>query len=467
MKMAASTWSGEWWELGGGGTAWDSMAYDPELDLLYVGIGNGSPWNREIRSDGEGDNLFLSSIVAVRPDTGEYVWHYQTTPGEEWDYTATQHMILADLKIDGEQRKVIMQAPKNGIFYVLDRETGEFISGKSYIDVNWMTGFDEKGRPQIVPEARYSKTGKPWVANPSPFGGHNWQPMSFNPDTGLVYFPTRTMAFPYIAEEGFMPTENKVNLGADLYAAAMPQDPETKAAIKAATKGRLVAWDPVQQREVWGIDQPVPWNGGTLSTAGGLVFQGDGKGHFKAFDAVSGDEVWSWFAQTGIIAPPITYRVGGTQYVAVMAGWGGAVPLVVGELVSEALSTQKNRLMVFSLSGEKQLPKLKQIERELNPPARVVDAELIEHGKLKYQRYCSSCHGDSAVSGGVLPDLRYMSQQTFEYFNAIVLYGMKKDQGMVGFENVLSKKDSSAIKAYVIERAHEAKSEQIKQEAAQ
>jgi alcohol dehydrogenase (cytochrome c)/quinohemoprotein ethanol dehydrogenase len=275
------------------------------------------------------------------------------------------------------------------------------------------------------------------------------------------------MAFPYIAEEGFMPTENKVNLGADLYAAAMPQDPETKAAIKAATKGRLVAWDPVQQREVWGIDQPVPWNGGTLSTAAGLVFQGDGKGHFKAFDAVNGDEVWSWFAQTGIIAPPITYRVGGTQYVAVMAGWGGAVPLVVGELVSEALSTQKNRLMVFSLSGEKQLPKLKQIERELNPPARVVDAELIEHGKLKYQRYCSSCHGDSAVSGGVLPDLRYMSQQTFEYFNAIVLYGMKKDQGMVGFENVLSKKDSSAIKAYVIERAHEAKSEQIKQEAAQ
>lgn len=460
MEMAASTWSGDWWKLGGGGTAWDSMAYDPDLDLLYVGVGNGSPWNREIRSDGEGDNLFLSSIVAVRPDTGEYVWHYQTTPGEEWDYTATQHMILADLKIDGENREVIMQAPKNGNFYVLDRKTGEFISGENYVDVNWMSGFDEKGRPKINPDARYSKTGKPWLANPSPFGGHNWQPMSFNPDTGLVYFPTRTMAFAYIAEEGFQPSEKKLNLGADLHAASMPQDPEVKAAIKAATKGKLVAWDPVQQEEVWGIDQPVPWNGGTLSTGGNLVFQGDGKGYLKAFDATTGDEVWSWFAQTGIIAPPVSYRVNGTQYIAVMAGWGGAVPLVIGELVSESLAAQKNRLLVFSLDGDEQLPKLEQKQKELNPPARVTDSELIKHGKLKYHRHCGACHGDAVVSGGVLPDLRYMSQQSFDIFDAIVLYGLKKDQGMVGFESVLSKEDSKAIKAYVIDRAHQTLSQQ-------
>lgn len=460
LKKAASTWSGEWWKLGGGGTAWDSMAYDPELDLLYVGIGNGSPWNRSLRSPGGGDNLFLSSIVAVRPDTGEYVWHYQTTPGEEWDYTATQHMILADLEVDGKVRKVLMQAPKNGNFYVLDRVTGEFLSANNYVDVNWMEGFDEKGRPNIVPGARYDETGQPWIGNPSPFGGHNWQPMSFNPETGFVYFPTRTMSFPFVSDANFVPSEKRVNLGADLHAAAMPQDPEIKAAIKAATKGRLVAWDPIRQQEVWGVDQVVPWNGGTLSTAGGLVFQGDGKGYFKAFDAQSGEEVWSWFAQTGIVAPPITYRVDGKQYIAIMAGWGGAVPLVVGELVSEALATNTNRLLVFALNGKKQLPKLVQVHKELNPPARIVDEELIAHGKFMYQQFCTSCHGDSAVSGGVLPDLRYLSREKFSYWDAIVLYGLRQSEGMVRFDDVLTQKDSEAIKTYVIDRAHQTLSQQ-------
>lgn len=455
LKEVASTWSGEWWKLGGGGTAWDSMAYDPELDLLYVGVGNGSPWNREIRSNGEGDNLFLSSIVAVRPDTGEYVWHYQTTPGEEWDYTATQHMILADLEIEGQMRKVLMQAPKNGNFYVLDRETGEFISGKNYVAVNWMTGFDDKGRPNIVPEARYGTTGTPWMATPSPFGGHNWQPMSFNPETGLVYFPTREMGFPYIPDTNFDPGPKKLNLGADLHAAAMPQDPEIKAAVKAATKGRLVAWDPVKQEEVWGVDQPVPWNGGTLSTSGGLVFQGDGKGNFKAFDARTGDEKWSWFAQTGIVAAPISYSIDGRQYVAVMAGWGGAVPLVVGELVSESLASKTNRLLVFSLDGKAQLPPFKQVHKPLNPPADTADDETVALGKLRYQQFCNTCHGDSAVSGGVLPDLRYASEWTFNNWEAIVLDGLYRNKGMVPFDDVIDATDAQAIKSYVIHRAHQ------------
>jgi len=460
LKKIASTWSGEWWKLGGGGTAWDSMAYDPELDLLYVGVGNGSPWNRQIRSNGEGDNLFLSSIVAVRPDTGEYVWHYQTTPGEEWDYTATQHMILADLKVDGKDRKVLMQAPKNGNFYVLDRETGEFISGKNYVNVNWMTGFDENGRPQIVPEARYSSTGKPWIATPSPFGGHNWQPMSFNPKTGLVYIPTREMGFPYIPDTNFAPGPKKVNLGADLNAASMPQDPDIKAAVKAATKGRLIAWDPVKQEEVWGVDQPVPWNGGILSTAGNLVFQGDGKGYIRAFDARTGKEVWSWFAQTGVVAPPISYQVNGRQYVAVMTGWGGAVPLVVGgELLSEALTTQKNRLLVFSLDGKAQLPELKQVHKPLAPPAETADAATVEQGKGRFHQYCSGCHGDSAVSGGVLPDLRYASEWTFDNWEAIVLKGLYQNKGMVSFGEVLESEDAQAIKAYVVHRAHQTKQE--------
>ncbi len=456
LKEVSSTWSGEWWKLGGGGTAWDSMAYDPELDLLYVGVGNGSPWNREIRSNGEGDNLFLSSIVAVRPDTGEYVWHYQTTPGEEWDYTATQHMILADLEIDGQLRKVLMQAPKNGNFYVLDRVTGKFISAKNYVNVNWMTGFDENGRPQIVPEARYGTTGKPWIAAPSPFGGHNWQPMSFNPETGLVYFPTREMGFPYVPDTNFDPGEKKVNLGADLNAAAMPQDPAIKSAIKAATKGRLVAWDPIAQKEAWGVDQPVPWNGGTLSTSGGLVFQGDGKGNFKAFDAQTGEEKWSWFAQTGIVAAPVSYSVNGKQYVAIMAGWGGAVPLVVGgELLSESLATKTNRLLVFGLGGKAQLPEFKQVNKPLTPPPATADAETVQFGQKQYQTYCTTCHGDSAVSGGVIPDLRYASDWTFQNWEAIVLDGLYKNRGMVPFDDVIDATDAQAIKSYVIHRAHQ------------
>lgn len=456
MIKVSSTWSGEWWKLGGGGTAWDSMAYDPELDLLYVGIGNGSPWNRQIRSEGKGDNLFLSSIVAVRPDTGEYVWHYQTTPGEEWDYTATQHMILADLELDGHPRKVIMQAPKNGFFYVLDRKTGEFISAENYVTVNWADGVDaETGRPNIKPEARYSTAGKPFLAMPSPFGGHNWQPMSYNPQTGLVYLPTREMAFPYIPDGDFKVKSMAVNLGVDLVAAAMPEDPAVRKAIKAATKGRLVAWDPIAQKEAWGIDMPVPWNGGTLSTAGGLLFQGNAKGNVVAYDAKTGAEKWSFFGQTGIIAPPMTYSVDGEQYMAVMAGWGGAVPLVIGELVSEALTTNTNRLLVFKLGGDKQLPELKTEPRKLTPPNMTASVEVVQQGKALYQTYCGTCHGDGAVSGGVVPDLRYASHETFGFWEAIVINGLKQDQGMASFKSVLNVTQADAIKAYVIKRAHD------------
>ncbi|WP_010322701.1 PQQ-dependent dehydrogenase, methanol/ethanol family [Marinobacterium stanieri] len=464
MKEISSTWSGEWWKLGGGGTAWDSMAYDPELDLLYVGVGNGSPWNREIRSNGEGDNLFLSSIVAVRPDTGEYVWHYQTTPGEEWDYTATQHMILADLELDGEARKVIMQAPKNGNFYVLDRETGEFINADNYVDINWMSGFDENGRPQVVPEARYATSGKPWVGSPGFLGGHSWQPMSFNPETGLVYFPTRQMNFPYIPDANFEIGDKKVNLGTDMHAAAMPQDPAIKAAVKAATKGRLVAWDPIQQKEVWGVDKPVPWNGGTLSTSGDLVFQGDGQGYFKAFDARTGEEKWSWFAQTGIVAAPISYNVDDRQYIAVMAGWGGALPLLTGDLSAESTAGQTNRLLVFSLDGEQKLPEFKQINKPLNPPADTADAETVAQGKLIYQNYCASCHGDTAVSGGVLPDLRYASGWTFDNWNSILIDGLYKNKGMVSFGDVLKPEQAQAVKSYIIHRANQTLDELKKQE---
>jgi PQQ-dependent dehydrogenase (methanol/ethanol family) len=201
LEMAVKTWNGQWWKMGGGGTVWDSMAYDPELDLLYIGVGNGTPWNQRIRSPGGGDNLFLSSIVALKPDTGEYVWHYQTTPGETWDYTATQPIMLVDLEIAGEPRKVLMQAPKNGFFYVIDRVTGEFISANNYVPINWATHVDpETGRPVETEDARYP--GKDVLIYPSPFGAHNWHPWSCNPATGLVYLPAQEIFHIYRDEPG-------------------------------------------------------------------------------------------------------------------------------------------------------------------------------------------------------------------------------------------------------------------------
>ena len=460
-KKAAKSWTGEWWKLGGGGTVWDSIAYDEQADLLYIGVGNGSPWSQRLRSPDGGDNLYLSSIVALKPSTGEYVWHFQTTPGEEWDYTATQHMILADLEIEGELRKVIMQAPKNGFFYVLDRITGEFISADNYTEQNWAASIDPKtGRPEIREEVRYSKTGKPALVTPSFFGGHSWQPMSYNPETGLVYIPTRQMNFPYIDDVNFKYNPLGVNLGIDGAAASMPEDPAVRKAIRAATNGRLVAWDPVTQKEVWGVDQPIPWNGGTLSTAGGLVFQGDAKGYLKAFDAASGEELWSFFAQTGIVAAPMTYSLNGEQYVAVLAGWGGVLPLLAGEVVKGAAAAKTNRLLVFKIGSNEQLPSLETEKLEVSAPVSEASQAQIENGKKLYHHYCVSCHGDSVVGGGVTPDLRYSPSYIYAAWEGIVLHGAKSDQGMAAFKSVLSQEQALAIRAYVIKRANDAKHEQ-------
>ncbi|MBL4620097.1 MAG: PQQ-dependent dehydrogenase, methanol/ethanol family, partial [Marinicaulis sp.] len=323
MAMALPTWNGEWWKLGGGGTAWDSMAYDPELDLFYIGVGNGSPWSQKLRSPDGGDNLFLSSIVALRPDTGEYVWHYQTTPGETWDYTATQHMILAELEIDGVERKVIMQAPKNGFFYVIDRETGELLSANNFVPVSWATHIDmETGRPVEVPEARWPGNA-PVLQFPGTLGAHNWHPMSYNPGTGLVYIPAQETPFGYGDDPNYEAHEMAWNTGADLRLAGLPSDEATFKAVKAMMRGRLIAWDPVKQEAAWTFEHKGPWNGGILSTAGGLVFQGTADAHFAAYDAGTGDQLWKFFTQTGIVAPPISYEIDGEQYLAVASGWGG------------------------------------------------------------------------------------------------------------------------------------------------
>ena len=265
MAMAAETWTGEWWAMGGGGTVWDSMAYDPELDLLYIGVGNGSPWNRKVRSPDGGDNLFISSIVALRPETGEYVWHYQTTPGDTWDFTATQHIVLADIEIGGETHKVLMQAPKNGFFYVLDRTDGTLISADPYVTVTWASGVDhETGRPVEAPNARY-ESGPAFIF-PGPLGGHNWHPMSYSPQTGLVYLPAQEIPFVYADESGFAFAEGIWNTGTDASFGSAPEDPAVLQEVMKLIAGQLVAWDPVEGREVWRYQHAGPWNGGVLAT---------------------------------------------------------------------------------------------------------------------------------------------------------------------------------------------------------
>lgn len=471
LQKAAATWNSEFLAsneaIGGGGTVWDSMAYDPELGLLYIGVGNGSPWNRAYRSPGEdgtgeGDNLYLSSIVAIKAQTGEYVWHYQTTPGETWDYTATQHIVLADMEIKGTPRKVLMQAPKNGFFYVLDRETGEFLSAKPYVAVNWASGIDAQGRPIENRETRVDKTGKPALVTPGALGGHNWHPMAYHPSENLVYIPAFEAAMMYAPEANWKPDpERGFNVGFDLSAGDMPPDLGIRRQVAGTLKGMLVAWDPVAQEPRWSAQHPGPWNGGVLATGGGLVFQGTAGSEFHAYNATDGTKLWSFAAQTGIVAPPVTYTIAGEQYVAVLAGWGGAYAITVDGGLMASLAPVQNisRLLVFKLGGDAQLPEPPELAQlPLDPPPSRASAEVIALGKVKYARYCAVCHAPAAVGSTLLPDLRRSATLGAKAaWQAVVREGILKDSGMASFAGSLSDSESDAIREYVIARANEDK----------
>ena len=457
LEKAAATWTGRWWEHGGGGTVWDSMAFDPELDLLYIGVGNGSPWNQRLRSPEGGDNLFLSSIVALRPDTGEYVWHYQTTPGDTWDFTATQHIVLADLDIGGEARKVLMQAPKNGFFYVLDRTNGSLISAEPYVAVTWAERVDEAtGRPVEAAGARYAEG--PFLVMPSGLGGHNWHPMSFSPETGLVYLPAQDLPALALEDAGFEFAEGFWNTGLDFRTLETPSEPALAEQVAGMIRGQLVAWDPVAQEEVWRYQHLGPWNGGTLATAGNVVFQGSLIGEFSAFDATSGERLWTFPAQTGIAAAPATYAVNDEQYVAVAAGWGTIFALLGGEGVASLGIENKSRILAFKQGGTASLP---QPEPRApvpipEPPEQTASAETIEHGKKLYYQRCAACHGVDVASGGITPDLRHASADIHDAWNGIVLGGALRDRGMPAFATIFDADDSQAVQAFVIEAAHKA-----------
>ncbi|HEY9032765.1 MAG TPA: PQQ-dependent dehydrogenase, methanol/ethanol family, partial [Pseudomonadales bacterium] len=306
LARAAKTWTGEWWKHGGGGTVWDSMVYDHELDQLLIGVGNGAPWNHRIRSPQGGDNLYLSSIVALDPDSGEYRWHYQQVPAENWDYTATQHIMLADMVIDGQPRKVIWQAPKNGFFFVIDRENGKLLSAEPFVEINWASHYDlQTGRPVENPVARYQDGDGTDLIKPSSIGAHNWQPMAYSPDTGLVYIPAMESSFQYKHVDDYRHRDGHWNTGVyDPMPQGMPHA-LTQAVLRQVTRGFLLAWDPVSQSEKWRVPHSQVWNGGVLATAGNLVFQGSGDGEFRAHDARSGRILWQFIAQTGVVGAPV------------------------------------------------------------------------------------------------------------------------------------------------------------------
>lgn len=456
MAMAAETWTGEWWKWGGGGTVWDSMVYDPELELLYIGVGNGSPWNQSLRSPEGGDNLFLSSIVALRPDTGEYVWHYQTTPAETWDYTATQHMILADLDIDGRQRKVLMQAPKNGFFYVLDRATGELLSAEPFTLTTWAEEVDmATGRPVETPNARVFDGEN--VTLPSNAGAHNWPPMSYNPETGLVYIPTIVFPIRFLEpteEKDRKPGQGKWNVGFDRMGNSPPKVPNIAEIMASEFSGRLLAWDPVKQQERWSTPKGRPNGGGTLTTAGNLVFQAGEDDMFNAYDAATGERLWSSDLHISGAAP-ITYALDGEQYVAIAVGISGGFASEGGPVAHDWHLPSISRVQVFKLGGKAEIPPPPEVDRTMPKPAPVTaSAEVVHRGEVVYQRHCAYCHGDGFRTGGPTPDLRRSSAQVHDIWQDIVRGGILKSLGMVSFADYVSEQDAEAIRQYALSEAN-------------
>ncbi len=452
MQRAAKTWSGEWWKTGGGGTAWEGIAYDPSLDLLYFGTGNPTAWYRALR--GPGDNLYTASILAVHAATGQLAWYFQPTPGDNWDYDATEPLLQADLTIGGRTRKVILQANKNGYFYVLDRATGQFISGAPFVNgITWASGLDAKtGRP-IVSQAAADGL-QPAIVSPSSDGAHNWNPMAFSPATGLVYLAAKAGTQSLVAPDAkwkYDPDRDNTGID-DSYAGPLLAQFHK---LPAAT-GELLAWDPVAQKAVWSARYPVVEGGGVLATSGNLVFEGRSDGVLAAWRATDGQQLWAFDAGTGIMAPPVTYLVDGVQYLSVMAGWGGAAGLYNSSQLG-AVKPGFGRLLTFTLGGTAALtaPAFGHAGPPPAPELKIrTSPQLVSEGKRLYASLCSRCHGGDAVAGP-LPDLRYSNQETLAGMEDIVLRGGRVAGGMPSFQSLLKAAQVRAIQAYIVARARE------------
>jgi quinohemoprotein ethanol dehydrogenase len=448
QAMAAKTWKGEWWKHGGGGTVWHGMTYDPDFNRIYIGTGNGSPWNQKMRSPGGGDNLFLCSVVALDADTGKYVWHYQTTPGETWDYNSNMDIVLADLTLDGKPVKALMHAPKNGFFYVIDRATGKLISAKPFGKVDWATSIDPKtGRPLERVGARYEDGDE--IVWPGPFGTHNWPAMSFNPQTGLVYLPAIEMAGVfndrYTKPKGWKSPNFKFDPGVDFLRADGPADWGSSA---------LRAWDPVQQKLRWEVPTPGVWNAGTLTTKGNLVLQGRADGKLVAYRADNGKILWHQALGLGISAPPVTYAIDNQQYIAQLVGWGGAMTATGGAMAAQhgwAYRAQPRRLVVFTLDGTLKLPAMPPpvFAKPLQEPEFVVFEELAERGSFVWKESCGMCHGPAGTAGGNAPDLRASPiMLNDKLLHQVVFEGSRSALGMPKFKDI-TPTDVQAVQHFI------------------
>jgi len=447
MEAAARTWRGEWWKSGTGGTVWNGITFDPEFNRVYIGVGNAGPYDPEKRSPGGGDNLFTCSIVALDADTGDYVWHYQENPREAWDYKATANMIAATIDLDGKPRRVLLHAPTNGFFYVLDRETGKLISAEKTTVVTWASRIDlETGRPIEEPGIRYETgTTEIW---PGTSGGHNWQAMSYDPLLGQAYFPIQQIGTRF--SRGGEQSENTFNI------MGLMVEPVVKK--KGDGKGYLVAWDPVAQQERWRVTHEHLWNGGTLATAGGLVFQGTADGWFNAYDSKRGERLWRFDAGLGIIAAPISFSAGGKQYVSVLVGYGGTTA-AYGEFMNVGwkYGAQMRRLLTFVLDGEATLaptPPPDMTVHALDDPALVLDEDDVRAGRALWIR-CASCHGVGLQSTGTPgPDLRESSLSLrLDAFKHLVENG-RMERGMPRFDT-LTDEQIRQLHAYVRARARD------------
>ncbi|MBN8818418.1 MAG: PQQ-dependent dehydrogenase, methanol/ethanol family [Sphingomonas sp.] len=451
MKIAQPTWYGKFWEAGAGGNAWDGFAYDPKLNLVYIGTGNGSPHMWHFRSEGKGDNLFLCSMVAVDATTGQYKWHYQMVPEDDWDFTCTQPIVLADIRIGGKLRQVAMQAPKNGFFYVIDRRTGQLISGKSYVSVNtWASHIDMKtGRPVLQPGAHNTTT--PHLMSPSWMAAHSWFPMSFSPKTGLAYFAAQEQGSIYArAEDGkYKYVKGRNNTGQDYTSQPELRKKLMEQAV-ATEKAYLLAWNPATQREAWRVPYPAPGSGGVLTTAGNLLVQATVNKTVAIYRADNGQKLWEMNVDQGGGAGAITYMIDGEQYIAINVGWNGSPAYTLKQPFRIATA----KLLVFKLDAKGvTLPPMKAQAEQAWLPTERVPADVARRGAALYGESCNRCHGDNATGG--VRDLRKMSKQAHDDFLDIVLNGARAEKGMPGFGGQLTEAQAKDIHGYLITRAQE------------
>jgi quinohemoprotein ethanol dehydrogenase len=447
MAMAAKTWGTDYWKYSHGAlSAWDAITYDPSSDILYFGTDGPSPWNPAQRAPDAGDELFSNCIVAVNATTGQYLWHYQTVQHDGWNLDATMHIMLADLpQSDGSQRRVVMTAPKNGFFYVLDAQTGKFISAKNYVPVNWASHIDgASGRPVPLSDGNYwEHPGVEVLPLPGDVGAHNWELMAFQPALRLVFIPASVVPATMKAD----PNDPEGGVSVDYYYGFRPD-----ARIKA--KGELIAWDPVTQTKRWSVDHALPVNGGILATDGNLVFQGTGDGKFEAFAADTGRRLWSFDTHGTILAAPSTAEVDGVQLLLVPSGNGGSAAMrAIPRLMNTEQSLAPSRLLAFRLDGKATLPPVKK-ESFPRPSRPKQPAELAERGgKLFDVNACAACHGRFAAgSGPGIPDLRKLSEAKHSIFKQIVVDGVFRPVGMPAYP-ALTDAELEAIRAYLINQA--------------